>query len=98
MVQFDLTPIDSEVFAITQILVIVCALFLMGLSIRAWKNTGVRKIIYLIIAFSLFAVQHVINYVDQTEVDFISDELRYVVFAVIQVVIMGMFVLAILKK
>jgi len=91
-------PINSEVFLVTQVLVTVVALFLMGVAVRAWKNTKLKKIIYVAIAFSLFAVIHIFNYVDQAVMDVVSDDLRHTIFAILELSIMGMFVLALLKK
>jgi hypothetical protein len=98
MVEFVFSPNTSLIFLITQILVTVAALFLVGLSVKAWKNTRLKKIIYLVIAFALFAVIHIFNYLDQAVVDVVSDDVRYVVFAIAEVAIMSMFVLAILRK
>ncbi len=98
MVQFIFSHGIDEIFAITQILIVVFALFLLGISVKAYKNTGLKKIIYLIIAFALFAFQHILNYVDQSVVDILPDDIRYVIFAIVTLSIMGMFFLAILKK
>ena len=98
MVQFVFSHGIDEVFVVTQILIAAFALFLLGLSVKAYKNTGVRKIVYLIIAFALFAFQHILNYIDQSVVDILPDDVRYVIFAIVTLSIMGMFFLAILKK
>jgi len=98
MVEFIFSQVSSEVFTITQILIAICALFLLALTLKAYKNTGLRKMIYLIIAFGLFAFQHIFNYVDQAVLDIVSDDIRYVIFAITTLCIMGMFFLAILKK
>ena len=92
------SPISSEAFLIAQILITICALFLLTLSIKAYKNTGLRKLIYVAIAFVLFAIQHILNYVDQAVVDIMPDDMRYLLFAIMTLAIMGMFFLAILKK
>jgi hypothetical protein len=91
-------PVNGQVFLFTQILVTVVALFLTGLAVRAWKNTKLKKIIYVSIAFSLFAVIHIFNYADQAILDFVSDDLRHVIIAILELSIMGLFVLAIIKK
>jgi len=98
MVEFVFSPNTSIVFLISQIIVIIFALFLMGLAIKAWKNTRLNKIIYVVIAFALFAVIHTLNYVDQSVVSFVSDDIRHAIFAVIEIGIMMMFVVAIIKK
>ena len=91
-------PLTSEIFLISQILVTIVALFLMGLAIKAWRNTKLNKIIYVIIAFSLFAVIHIFNYYDQAVTDIVSDDIRHAVIAGLEISIMAMFVLAILRK
>lgn len=96
--QFFFHPFLGEIFTASQLFVIISALFLVSLSVKALKNTGLKKISYLIIAFALFAIQHIINYVNQIADNPIPDEVRYPLFAVIEVAIMAMFILAILKK
>lgn len=88
----------SEAFLIAQIMITICALFLLGVTIKAYKNTKLRKLIYVAVAFVLFAVQHILNYVDQAVADIMPDDVRYLSFALMTLSIMGMFFLAILKK
>jgi len=95
---FAFGPGSAEVFTIAQLTVLIFALFLMTLSISSYRKTGLKKIVYVIIAFALFATQHIINYIDGEVVDFLSDDMRHAIFAVISVVIMVMFFLAIIKK
>jgi len=91
-------PITSEEFLIAQVLITISALFLLSLSIKAYRNTGLQKMIYVAVAFALFAAQHILNYVDQAVINFMPDDIRYVMFAIITLTIMGMFFLAIVKK
>lgn len=98
MVQFIFEHNSNLIFLISQILVAIVALFLLGLTIKSWKNTRLNKIIYVIIAFSLFAFVHLLNFIDHGIVDIISDDTRYVITSIADIAIMGMFVLAIIKK
>ena len=98
MVQTFSDPVTAEVFFAAQILIIIFALFLMALSITAYRNTSLKKIVYAIIAFALFAFQHVLNFIDAEEVDLIPDDIRYAIFSVITLTIMGLFFLSIVKK
>ncbi len=88
----------SEAFLIAQIIITICALFLLAITIKAYRNTRLQKLIYVAIAFVLFAAQHTLNYVDQAVVHFMPDDIRYLSFAIMTMAIMGMFFLAILKK
>ena len=98
MTEFVFEPINSMTFVVGQIAVMIVALFLTVLSIKAWKNTSLKKMIYLVIAFSLFAIIHAINYVDESIVNVMPDDARYAMFAVTEIIIMLMFVFAVIKK
>jgi hypothetical protein len=91
-------PLTTEVFIAAQILIIIFALFLMALSITAYRNTSLKKIVYAIVAFALFAFQHVINFIAVDEVKFIPDDVRYALFSIITLTIMGLFFLSIVRK
>lgn len=88
----------SEAFLVAQILITICALFLLGVTIKAYRNTRLQKLVYVAIAFVLFAAQHILNYVDQAVADIMPDDIRYLLFTIMTLAIMGMFFLAILKK
>lgn len=90
--------LTSDVFIVSQILIVVIALVLMALSITAYRNTSLKKIIYAIIAFGLFASQHILNFIDGDVVDILPDDVRYALFSVITLSIMALFFLAIIKK
>ena len=98
MTEFDFEPVTSQVFLVSQIIVIVVAFFMVGLAVKAWKNTGMKKMVFLIIAFGLFALIHIVNYTDQALVNFMPDDARYAMFAATEICIMMMFVLAVIKK
>lgn len=98
MVQFVFEHNVSTIFLISQILVTIAAVFLLGLTIKSWKNTKINKLIYVIVAFSLFAFIHILNFIDHGVVDVVSDDIRYAITSISDIVIMVMFVLAIIKK
>lgn len=98
MTEFIFGKDVSTLFIISQLLVTIIALFLVGLTIRAWKNTKLKKIIYVSIAFALFAVIHIFVYIDMAIVNLVSDDLRFLISALLQVAIMLLFVVAIMKK
>ena len=88
----------STLFLISQLLVTIIAVFLVGLTIRAWKNTKLKKIIYVSIAFALFAVIHIFTYINIAIVNMVSDDMRFLISSLLQVAIMLLFVVAIMKK
>jgi Na+/glutamate symporter len=54
--------IESIILAATG----VFSLLLLGLSILAYKRTGIKKIIYAAIAFSLFAIQLILESLEES--------------------------------
>ncbi len=88
----------SQIFSITQIAVVIIALFLMSISIISFRNTSLKKILFAIVAFALFAIQHVINYIDAQQADILPDDVRYTIFSIITLAIMALFFLAVIKK
>lgn len=98
MHEYTLSLINNNVYVIGQIAIVVIALFLTGLAVKAWKNTRLKKMVFLITAFGLFAITHLLGYVDQSLVNIMSDDVMYAMFSVTEIAIMLMFVFAILKK
>ncbi len=98
MTEFVFSHITSMVFIVSQLLIVISAIVLLAITIRAYKMTRYRKMIYVIIAFSLFAVQHTINFVDQGLTDIMSDDIVFAIAGVVQLAIMAMFFLAIVRK
>ena len=95
---FTFSPQVSEIFTICQISIIVISGVLMGLSITAYRNTNLKKILLAIGIFALFAIQHVINYVDAKVADIMPDDIRFTVFSAITLAILLLFFFAIVKK
>ncbi len=87
-----------EIFTVTQLAVIILALVLMALSFTAYRNMRNRKILFAIIIFGLFAVQHVINYVDAQVVDIMPDDVRFALFSSITLAILLLFFVTIVRK
>jgi hypothetical protein len=79
--------LESAILAATGIF----SLLLLALSILAYRRTGLRKIIFAAIAFSLFAIQLIIGSLEETP---IGDILT----ASMTLAILVMFFLAIVRK
>ena len=91
-------PVESGVFTATQLLDVGVAIILAAIALTAFRTTGIKKIVFAIVAFTLVAVQHVINYIDSSVTDFMPDDIRYILFSAITLAIMLMFFLAIVRK
>jgi hypothetical protein len=95
---FSFGPGFSEIFTVTQISIIVISILLMTISITIYRNKNLKRIAFAIAIFALFAIQHIINYVDAMVVDFIPDNMRYDMFSSMTLVIIILFFLVIVKK
>ena len=85
---------------ITQAIKIAIAAFsllLLGLSISAYKKTGLRRILYAAVAFGLFALQMFIDYLEEAVPAF---ETPYtdVIFFGITLAILVLFFMAIVRR
>ncbi len=88
----------SEAFTVTQISIIIISLLLMALSITIYKKQSLKRIMFGIAIFALFAVQHIINFIDAQLVDIMPDDMRYTIFSSMTLAIIGLFFLSIVKK
>lgn len=95
---FSFGPGFSEIFTVTQISIIVISTLLMALSITIYRNKKLKRIAFAIAIFALFAIQHIINFVDAKVTDIMPDDMRYTVFSSITLIIIGLFFLSIVKK
>jgi|SRR5579872_3848721 len=95
---FSFGPGFSEIFTVTQISIIVISILLMTLSITIYRNKNLKRIAFAIAIFALFAIQHIINFVDAKVIDIMPDDMRYAVFSSITLIIIGLFFLSIVKK
>ena len=95
---FSFGPGFSEIFTVTQISIIVISILLMILSITIYRNKNLKRIAFAIAIFAIFAIQHILNYVDAKIVDIMPDDMRYALYSSMTLVIIVLFFLAIVKK
>ena len=95
---FSFGPGFSEIFTVTQISIIVISILLMILSITIYRNKNLKRIVFAIAIFAIFATQHILNYVDAKLVDIMPDDMRYALYSSMTLVIIVLFFLAIVKK
>lgn len=95
---FSFGPGFSEIFTVTQISIIVISILLMTISITIYRNKNLKRIVFAIAIFAIFAVQHIINYVDAMIVDIMPDDMRYTLYSSMTLAIIVLFFLAIVKK
>jgi hypothetical protein len=85
---------------IVQVIKIGIAVFsalLLGLSLSSYRRTQLRSIIYAAIAFGLFAVQLVFDYLEDALPSF-DQPYNDVIFYAMTLVILSLFFIAIIRK
>jgi hypothetical protein len=86
--------LESVILAATGIF----SLLLLALSILAYKRTGLRKIIFAAIAFSLFAIQLILGSLEETFGFLEEPPIGDILTASMTLAILVMFFLAIVKR
>jgi len=77
--------------------IIAFSLVLLGVSINAYRTTGLKKLVYAAAAFALFAIQLFFEYTEEFY-DFFEDEHTDIIISSITLVILMLFFLAIIRK
>ncbi|HEX5186565.1 MAG TPA: hypothetical protein VFV86_06710 [Nitrososphaeraceae archaeon] len=91
---FDLLASTDEIL---EIIVGVFALFLFALSLSAYKIIRLKKMIFAIAAFGLFAVESFIDYLEDV-VPILDSPYIDLLLAIISLVILILFFLAFIKR
>jgi hypothetical protein len=99
--ELGIEEIQVEPFEpITQVIKIAIAAFsllLLGLSISAYKKTGLRRILYAAVAFGLFALQMFVDYLEEA-VQAFETPYTDIIFFGITLAILVLFFMAIVRK
>ena len=77
--------------------IIAFSLVLVGLSINAYRTTGLKKLAYAAIAFALFAIQLFFEYIEEAY-DFFADDQTDIIVTSTTLTILVLFFLAIVRK
>ena len=77
--------------------IIAFSLVLCGLSINAYRTTGLKKLVYAATAFALFAIQLFFEYIEEAY-DFFADDQTDIVVTSTTLSILVLLFLAIVKK
>ena len=85
------------IVSIIQLAIIGISLFLLGLTIKAYTTSGLKKILFAAGAFGLFSVNLFFEYAEET-FDWFEDTESEIITALIFLTILILFFLAIIKK
>ena len=91
--QFD----NFDISSVLDLGIMVFSLLLLGLSILAFKNTGLKKILYAAGAFGLFAVSLFLEYAEES-IKFLGDFDMDILGSAITLGILILFFVAIVKR
>lgn len=94
--QMEFEPYEPVEQAL-KIAIAAFSVLLLGLSISAFKKTGLKKIVYAAIAFGLFAVQMFFEYAEDT-VKALDQPFNDVIFTGFTLGILVLFFMAIVRK
>ena len=77
--------------------IIAFSLVLFGVSINAYRTTGLKKLAYAAVAFALFAIQLFFEYTEEIY-DFFEDTQTDIIISSITLAIVVLFFLAVVRK
>lgn len=92
--------LETEIFGIGDGLEVgigIVSLILFALAITAYKNTGIKKILFAAAAFALFTVQLLIDALEDS-MGFLEEEVVDIFVPLITLAILILFFVAIVKK
>jgi len=92
--------LETELFGIGDGLEVgigIVSLILFALAITAYKNTGIKKILFAAAAFALFTVQLLIDALEDS-MGFLQEEVVDIFIPLITLAILILFFVAIVKK
>jgi len=92
--------LETELFGIGDGLEIgigIVSLILFALAITAYKNTGIKKILFAAAAFALFTVQLLIDALEDS-MGFLDEQIVDIFIPLITLAILILFFVAIVKK
>ena len=102
LLQSDIAEGEEEWYdsieSIIQAAIGIFSLLLLGLSIMAYKRTGLKKIIFAAIAFSLFAIQLILEALEETISILEEPPIGDILSASMTLAILVLFFLAIVRK
>ena len=88
----------DSIESIIQAAIGIFSLLLLGLSIMAYRRTGLKKIIFAAIAFSLFAIQLILEALEETIGILEEPPIGDILSASMTLAILVLFFLAIVRK
>ena len=92
--------LEIESFGVQNVIelgIIVFSLVLFGVSINAYRTTGLKKLAYAAVAFALFAIQLFFEYTEGIY-DFFEDTQTDIIISSITLAIVVLFFLAVVRK
>lgn len=92
---FFQAPLDIS--DVIQFAIIGFSLVLFGLSLSAYRNSGMKRILFAASAFALFAVQLFFDYTEES-VNLLDEDTTDIILSLITLGILMLFFMAIVKR
>jgi len=92
--------LEIESFGVQNVLelgIIAISLGLFGLTVKAYRTTGLKKLAYAATAFALFSIQLFFEYTEEA-FDFFTDEQTDIISTSTTLAILALFFIALVKK
>lgn len=100
--ELGIQPVELEPFEpITQAIKVGIAAFsllLLGLSVSAYRKTGLKKLVYAAVAFGLFALQMFVDYLEDAVPGFDTPYSDMIFFGITLAILVLFFVAIVRKK
>lgn len=87
-----------QVEGIIKVAIVILAVLLLVLSVSTYRKTGIKKMIFAAAAFSLFAIQLLVEYLEESVFHALDGPYLDIVLATMTLVILIFFLLFIIKK
>ena len=78
--------------------IVAFALVLFALSITAYRNTRIKKILFAAAAFALFAIQLFVDSIEDYLLEFLDESITGIILKLMTFAILVLFFVAIVKK
>jgi hypothetical protein len=88
---------STSIENVLKIVIGAFSLLLFAVSISAYRKTGFRKIVYAIVAFALFGIQALFDFLSDN-VHFLATDYNDVILLSMTLAILALFFLAVVKR
>lgn len=86
-----------DIASVIELAIIASSLGLFALSLSAYRNSGMKRILFAAGAFALFAIQLFLDYIEEY-FNFLDEEVTDIILSLVTLGILVLFFMAIVKR